>query len=380
MTYNQDIKYFISRIGQELDLSKTKSKNIKDSYNALSRYINNNHDDTENTDFSVYPTGSYSTKTVVKPLKGDDFDIDMIVEFLKQDYKDVDNARDFYEKLLDVFSGDSQYSDKVVENDHCITIKYENGYHVDIIPAKPISNNSIRIPNRKRNKWVERRPKLYSQWFNEISNKKSKFVYFNEKASINDALFARDRAIEIDELEESDFEEVNVLNRAVQLIKRARDVYFDSKNISKRIPQSIIYTTLCALHYEGEYDILELMEKYSNKFLSLSESRLSVQNPVNNSEYFTEKWPDKKEYQTNFESFSKYFHKQISVLGSSNDSEEIITVLNELFGSSIYSRVKTFLIEEGKKNGLFESRPTNSIKFKDTEVDFEKRKGRGSSE
>jgi hypothetical protein len=79
------------------------------------------------------------------------------------------------------------------------------------------------------------------------------------------------------------------LQRSVQLLKRHRDVMFESHFDAR--PISIIITTLAACAYRGEADIASAMERILADMESLVNSgRPRVPNPVNPAEDFADKW------------------------------------------------------------------------------------------
>jgi hypothetical protein len=79
------------------------------------------------------------------------------------------------------------------------------------------------------------------------------------------------------------------LQRAVQILKRHRDVMFEKNPDGK--PISIILTTLSARAYEGESDTQSVLERLLSSVASfVSASRPRVPNPVNPAEDFADKW------------------------------------------------------------------------------------------
>ena len=90
------------------------------------------------------------------------------------------------------------------------------------------------------------------------------------------------------------------LQRAIQLLKRHRDIMYDTLPETRRdnAPISIIITTLAAHSYNNEtniYDalcnILEIMPKYIKK----SGDTYVIKNPVMPEENFADKWNEKPE-------------------------------------------------------------------------------------
>jgi hypothetical protein len=91
------------------------------------------------------------------------------------------------------------------------------------------------------------------------------------------------------------------LQRAVQVLKRHRDIYFlDDLDVS---PPSILITTLAALAYTGENGILDAVINIGNNIEKLIENRSGVwwvANPVAPLENFADKWATHPERRTRF--------------------------------------------------------------------------------
>ena len=117
--------------------------------------------------FTKLDQGSYAMNTGIKP-KSDDYDIDVGVNF------DI-NTDDYpsYELKQLVFDTINRQSNRTVEyNRPCITVKYSNGYHIDL--AVYANNGSdMRIAWGKRNSeekiWYKADPKGLTKWVGEVS-------------------------------------------------------------------------------------------------------------------------------------------------------------------------------------------------------------------
>lgn len=124
-----------------------------------------------------------------------------------------------------------------------------------------------------------------------------------------------------------------ILNRVVQLIKRARDIYF--KDIEDCYPQSIVLTTLAAKFYEGESSVYEAFTNIAHKMKILKDEhpRFDVYNPACNGhqENFTEKWKQKTIYYDNYYDFADFLEENVKNLNSNVLAKQ---ALRNLFGES----------------------------------------------
>jgi hypothetical protein len=126
-------------------------------------------------------------------------------------------------------------------------------------------------------------PKEYANWFRKAM----------------ETQFVRKRAVLAEALKASieDVPEWRVktpLQRAVQLLKRHRDVYFAGDHENR--PVSIIVTTLAAHAYKNQdnvYDALVGLASDMPKYIECREGKWWVKNPVEAGENFADKWNEK---------------------------------------------------------------------------------------
>ena len=328
MIYNID-KY-LNMIGYNLQLPDNKFEELNNSYKAICTYISNNHKLAESEEFSIYYQGSFAIDTAIRPLKNDDFDVDIVVEFdmSKKDMSPVD----FYNELLSTFKT-GRYANMVKTHRNSIEIDYDTNYHFDIMPSIPLAYNSdsLNVPNVKKVEWVIRSPKRYKEWFIEQTNK---IKGYRIKVDKNRFLLEYQST----PLEKPKPYEIKpTLNRVVQLIKRARDVYF--KDVEECIPQSIVLTTLAARFYDGEASIFEAIYNITHKMFKLNDIKnFTVYNPACNGhqENFTEKWLKNPNYYKNYKNFTSYLLENLEEIKTNNS----IKALKNIFGETIIDKVK----------------------------------------
>lgn len=319
-----ELNKYLNIAGYSLQLTDEKFEELKNNYAALSKYIANNHKLARTEEYSIYQQGSFAIDTAIKPLRNDDFDVDVIVEFDMN--KSEITPMEFYRKLYKTFK-DGKYSDKVEEYRNCIRINYSNNYHFDIMPAIPLAYNSqsLSVPDKKKTDWVVRAPKAYANWFNQQSKK----IFLRDSFSY----------AEVKPLKKPEPYEIKpILNRIVQLLKRARDIYF--KDYEDFYPQSIVLTTLAAKYYDGNQSLYEAFCNIVNKIKTLKDNndRFDVVNPASNGkENFTEKWKRKNIYYKNFSMFIDYVYENLTKMKNNSSFKSSFT---NLFGDSIIDNVK----------------------------------------
>lgn len=276
----------LSRIAEELNISDTMFEKAVASYGAVGKWIG------DGLDYSVriMPQGSMNLGTVVRPLSDkDDYDIDLVC--LLEDGKGLP-ARSVKNLVGDRLKEHKGYVDKLDdEGKRCWTMQYDE-FHMDILPCVPhyeqfVQPGQTAIDLTDKNKelgvysFKPSDPSAYHDWF--LAQAQTRTVLVNNK-------FAA-RATEIKPVPSNASRLKTPLQKAIQLLKRHRDVCFryDMSNA----PISILITTLAAKaspHAENVYQALrEILEKMP-LLIELRGTIYWVANPARPEENFAEKW------------------------------------------------------------------------------------------
>ena len=126
--------------------------------------------------FSKLDQGSYAMNTGVKP-KGDDFDIDVgaIFDITNDEYESHKLKKLVYDKL------NSHHNRTVEYNRPCVTVKYSDGYHVDLAVYSK-NDDDIHIAwgkeNSKEKIWYKSEPKKLTKWVADVSTDENKSKQF----------------------------------------------------------------------------------------------------------------------------------------------------------------------------------------------------------
>lgn len=281
---------------KDLDLSPTMEKNVRDKYNALSSYLEG-----KGIKIDFYPQGSFLIGTVIKPFhkrKTKNYDLDVLV-ILGENKKDT-SASDIKNIIGKYIQESKIYSEKLEKEDrNCWTLKYaedSNGaeFSLDIVPAVDeeegikleiicsgvkekyiLKTVAITDKNEQKYNWLTSNPLGFGEWFLEISDKHLSFDSMQEqfnKFSDEFKVLGLENAEEIPKY----FYRSN-LQRAVQVIKRHRDIYFDRSENHKDKPSSILLSALVAdsIKDESNLGIIDIIDKFINDFL---DEKISIMN------------------------------------------------------------------------------------------------------
>ena len=300
---NKDI--MLSRLYRELadtlNISETKTNEIIQSYRAVGSYLGNME---QELDINIYPQGSLSLGTMVRPNKEDeegDYDVDLVCLLKNGQYLTPEEMKSIVGQRL---SESERYGSMLdEEGKRCWTLQYSD-YHLDVLPCVPrtlqeSTDTKIRLSHKDGDGSYSAcfsNPKAYKEWFIEEMG-----TVFNQARE----QYAAKKNVEIEEIKL--FQLRTPLQIAIQILKRHRDIMFANKDNK---PISIIITTLATKAYAGESDIFETISNIINKMDSHIEydgdGNVLICNPTMREENFADKWKDIPEKK---DAFHAWLHK-----------------------------------------------------------------------
>ncbi|GGD30454.1 nucleotidyltransferase domain-containing protein [Flavobacterium orientale] len=330
----------LARIAQELQLDKTRLERMETAYNAVAEVLKNDDNFFNDLEIEVYAQGSKRTGTTVKPINGDDFDLDTVLHIYDIYYNH--SPENIYNALVNALNKDEYYKTIMEKKKRCVRINYKSDFHMDILPAcmpNSFDKENIRIPEKELRNWSYGNPKGHANWFLNIANSVEKPMLREFSSVLLEA------KVETEPLPEELYLKTP-LQRGVQLLKRCRDIYFQDKD--NRV-SSIVITTLVASLYQGENSIFETIDNVSRRikenYLEAVKKgyKFKVINPVNSSEDFTDSWTN--EHYISFYDFISDFYTKWQNLKTSFETgkEDYIKLFGEgIYKKSLNEQFKTF--------------------------------------
>jgi len=293
----QEHDKILTKIAENLDISDSMRDKAIRSYRAVGEWLGDCADD---SDVKIMPQGSFNLGTVIKPLSDkDEYDIDLVCLL-----KDKHGASEHELKHL---VGDRLKEHKTYkamldteEGKRCWTLQYDE-FHMDILPAAPKQitytepyYTDIRLTHKVApGKYIPKysNPYKYHQWF------EGRMEHQLLEAKQN---FSARNQVEISKV--PSYSVKTPLQRAIQLLKRHRDIMYQSASEAEKAnaPISIIITTLAAHSYNNEGSVIEALTGVLNTMHNFIEIRGDVYwiaNPAMPEENFADKWnvePDKQ--------------------------------------------------------------------------------------
>ncbi|MEM1098105.1 MAG: nucleotidyltransferase [Planctomycetota bacterium] len=316
---NPEVDEIVEAVCLVLQLTDTQFKTAEERYAGIARYLQRSDGPVARFTPSLYPQGSMASRTTVRPLGREEFDLDIIC--CLEDYLAKLSSDFLYHMVLDDLRSNGNYRDLIEPQKRCIRLNYKGEFHLDIVPACPDTSRGdtgILIPDRELSGWVRSDPKAYATWFNALAE--SVHGRSEEREIAASAEPVPDNGHAFDRLP---------LQRTVQLMKRRRSVYYGDDDLA---PKSIVLTTLAGNHYTGQTFCTDaLLESLDGIIATCPRSRpIVVRNPVDPSEDFTRSWTPKQGWA--FLDFVEDFRERISRLIRTSDLGSISEQLTDLFG------------------------------------------------
>lgn len=322
---NAALDRLLEELCETVQLTATQFKDAEGHYHAVGEWLADPGSPIALYRPQIRPQGSVRLKTTVKPLRQNEHDLDLIL-WLDLPYGGFHEPKQVFE-LVSARLRENEFFRKNMEHyKRCIRITYASEFHLDITPARPnwiLGGNNLLVPDRKVHRWKDSNPIDYAD------------EWFDRHAAMSRTVKA---ARSIESLPERESAQQKApLRRAVQLLKRHRDIRF--KDDPDTAPRSIVLTTLAGLHYRGEELVSDALIAILDGVIDRVESEpsgvIEVPNPVCPAEKFCEAWTANREAYLEFVDYLHNLRSKLRELLDARGLENISRGLNELFGESL---------------------------------------------
>jgi len=272
------IDHLLSGICVRLQLTKTQYWSAEEHYLSIGGVLSEKPSPLAPLVIRIYPQGSMALETTVKPRDEEEFDLDLILLFGRWLAGPVDLRNAVIERLRQ----DARYRDRLdLRFPRCIRVNYAGQFHLDVVPARvdvQRGGTAIEVPDKGSSRWMPNDPLKYKALFDAAS----KYVILEKAAQDPLPLLISS-------------DDKPPLKRAVQLLKRHRDVVFKGASTA---PSSMVLTTLAARYYRAESSVAEALQSILKSILRdaqlASPGRMSLPNPGNDGECLMREWTDER--------------------------------------------------------------------------------------
>ncbi|MCI0619250.1 nucleotidyltransferase, partial [bacterium] len=280
------LTWILDRIGFRLEITETQRKLAEERYNAVGKWLAAEGSSLAEFKPVIYPQGSLRIGTTTKPIKHEEYDLDLVCE-LQIDWNSI-HPLNLLKMVFERIRSNKLYESIVERKKRCVRLNYADDFHLDILSAcldLKTCGTCVKVPDRKMNGgnggWSASNPKGNANWFEKIAEQYEKLLL--------------EKRIEPLPKPEPSVQKPP-LKRAVQLLKRWRDIEF--QNLDEFAPVSIVLTTLAGHLYHNDSFLLDAFTNIVDGIVELierTEKPIIVYNPTNAKEILSEKWHEKPE-------------------------------------------------------------------------------------
>lgn len=335
-------------VARRVQLSPTKHGEAEKHYHALCNWVDRSGSPLEGKVVTCYPGGSFATGTAIASrVKKDQHDVDVTIELNISPSSDPATILDLLFKAINGEEG-TRYHGMVTRNSRCVTVTYDDGVRVDLMPIARLAGHPERAGHLFH--WREENAESYHKpvnpWgFADLFNRETTFdpvfaAMFDARGLTMDGAFAKAETEPLPEQVPLSEKSARVV--ALQLIKRNRDVRY--RHRQGRKPPSVV---LAALALEvaptggGLADeMISIASHISTRLRDEGRSGrlLTVTNPSYVPDVFTDRWPAKLDEQSLYVQDLAHLSRQLRRLQEAEISlTEMKLILDDLFGETAAS-------------------------------------------
>ncbi len=292
---SQELSKALDRGVENLDITPTMFGEVTTHYGAIADKLRS-----YGLEADIKPYGSFGTGTVVRPLKspkgdgpGSYYDLDVLAE-CRRDGIGWMTPRALRSEVDGILRGDSTYAQMIEDpSSQCLTIAYaesdgRSAFKLDLSsgvsaprPDAGISfgSESVRLAWIDPNEWKGSNPVGLCDWFNAQNER---FLLYG-RTERRKAILDRYKRLYSSVEQIPDQADRSALQRAVQVVKRSRDIYFSLASSEDDAPSSCVLMVLVAQAAEilpSDADIVTIVEAFASACASMSDAVPVVLNPV----------------------------------------------------------------------------------------------------
>lgn len=381
-TDNEYASRVLQAVVDSIDIPDSYYERAVERYESLGKWMHRDESGIARHDPNVYAQGSFQYGTVIRPLlRSEEYDLDLVCQL---DLRTNDLSQADLKKLVGsevkAYAKANQIKHPVEEKRRCWRLDYADDvkFHMDILPAVPdpafqlhlrlimevredLASGGVAITDTDhpgymevQEDWPKSNPKGYAKWFEAKMKPVAKLLFEKraEKtfyASIEDV---------------PTYKWKTPLQRAIQILKRHRDVMFRDDPDGK--PISMIITTLAALCYEGEADLGKAITNIVAKMPHWVGARPPrIPNPVQPEEDFADRWGEDTRLQENFWCWHSQLEADLSELTCPLDKDALSKVLSVRFGVTLGMEPLNALAKVGGASHVGKTRAPAIVVIKD---------------
>lgn len=346
---------------EALELPPGAYESAVERYKSLGEWFSRAESSLSSNDPHIFAQGSFALGTAIRPLlDGESYDLDLACKLrdgVSRQAQSQAEVKKMVGQELEGYREAKRIKENLEEKHRCWRLYYQDGlsFHMDVVPCIPadegrrkelavameshgfqddlahdVASLAVYITDdrssdyeRKSEDWLLSNPDGFCKWFESRSLPRFQEGVYTAEARVDEVPFHHKKTN---------------LQRAIQLLKRHRDVMFKDAADSK--PISVIITTLAAHYYTpggSLADAVTMILAGLQRFVISNSDE--VLNPVNPEENFADRWhfPECKHLQLkgNFHLWVRQAGRDFSRLKELDAEQPLGELLNESFNVKV---------------------------------------------
>lgn len=300
-----EVSQFLDVLVDHLDVPKSYYDKAAERHRSVGEWLHRPESKVARFDPDVRPQGSFRYGTVIRPLNdGDEYDLDNVCVLKTLGKPDItqEELKRLYGLEIKAYAKEHGMLAPVTEHKRCWRLQYadEVAFHLDTLPCVPedgsmvaaiiaagvsedFAKRAIAITDRHHPQYAQKT----RAWFS--SNPRGFARLFEARAALGRRRMVAEGRIKAVVEDVPPYEWKTPLQRSIQILKRHRDVMFQSS--PDLAPISMIITNLAASAYHGETDLrLALLKIVADMPRFVRSEKPRVPNPANPAEDYADKW------------------------------------------------------------------------------------------
>ncbi|MEQ1771586.1 MAG: nucleotidyltransferase [Devosia sp.] len=332
-------------IGRKIQLPPSKHETAERQYRAITDHIDREGSPLEGLVEVAYPSGSFAIHAAIASrVKTEQYDVDIVVELNLSSNTSPREALNLTFKAINGEYG-SRYHGKVRLHSRCVTVEYEDGVSIDIMPVVRLHE-----PTEKASKlfhydretaeeyYKDVNPYGFAKQFNdEVGGGRPVEMYRRRSAG---GLLIEAEAQPLPAALPLEDKPLRVV--ALQLLKRHRIVAYRRRPAALREPPSVVQAALALEAGPPANSLTDEVLSVAHSVraaISRAESRgelLTVYNPAFlGRDEFTDRWPEDQAAQQTYSFDLRRLIQKIDNLANRDfDPFEVKAALEDLFGEA----------------------------------------------
>ncbi|MER9444900.1 nucleotidyltransferase [Mesorhizobium sp. M0340] len=351
----------LADIAVRVQLTPTDHTLAEGHYHAIHEWLERDGSPLQGLIQVFYPQGGFSIgATTARHADNADFDIDVMVQLAVQADSDPEHVLSTLHNAIKGEQG-SRYWDKTDRKTRCVTVLYE-GMHLDVTPAVRLWGTEDRVSciyhSKKLPSGYEKyiplaNPFGFADWFNSMTPPDAAFGRFFEQQSLDYNRMLKS-AMQADAEPVPDQAPAYRKSRAVialQLIKRWRNLAYDARQPTLRLPPSVVIAHSVGLNANRTGSLAEeLQHQVACLIVALEDAErrggtYRACNPrCDPDDVLTDRWPENTFTQRIFIDELRAFATDLERLQRGVQLSEMRKTLERMFGEKpAHDAVRKFM-------------------------------------